>query len=267
MGIPMKKYGLGLLGLTLTSVVAIASANAADMYVPGPVGPGGYKDAPWAPTWAGFYVGANGGYGWSNTNRNITLTDTVTSAFDIFKGADPAGGFGGGQIGYNFQRDHFVFGVEVDLQGSGIGDSVTTSPTRFPGAIGSVTSDLDWFGTVRGRLGYAFDRALIYGTGGFAFGGIHDRVHYDNGVGNNATFNNDNTQTGYVVGGGVEYKIAPAWSVKAEYQYINLGNDQLTSTFVNVPKDGAKLTEIDHTYNTVRVGLNYHIHDEYVPLK
>ncbi len=109
----------GIMGLTLTSVVALASANAADLYR-GPAG-GGYKDGPVdvVDSWTGFYVGVNGGYGWSANGVINGLTD------DAPHGANPEGGFGGGQIGYNWQgiwHPHLVFGVEADIQGSGITD-------------------------------------------------------------------------------------------------------------------------------------------------
>ncbi|MGO8778119.1 MAG: outer membrane protein [Rhodomicrobium sp.] len=196
----------GILAATLTSVVAIASANAADMYVPGP---GGYKDGPAYVTvnWSGLYVGVNGGYGWNDKDSSI------------------AGGFGGGQIGYNLQRGNIVFGVEADLEGA----DITKSGVNATG---------DYFGTVRGRVGYAFDRALVYGTAGFGFGGC-------SGVDcPNTNFD------GWVAGGGIEYKLAPAWSVKAEYQHI-----EATSETPNYGLD------------TFRVGVNYFVGGVYEPLK
>ncbi len=87
----------GILGFALTSAVALAAANAADMYRSPDMG-GGYKDSYVAVNWSGLYAGVNGGYGWSANTDNL----------------DPAGGFGGGQIGYNFQRGNIVFGVEAD---------------------------------------------------------------------------------------------------------------------------------------------------------
>ncbi len=87
-------------------------------------------------------------------------------------------------------------------------------------------SELDWFGTVRGRIGYAFDTSLVYFTGGFAYGGLDNQIDIDHLE--YWRYQNDGTATGYVLGGGYEYKFSLAWSVKAEYQYINLGrNDPL----------------------------------------
>jgi outer membrane immunogenic protein len=209
----------GILAATLTSVVALASANAADMYAGG-----GYKDGPAyvGVNWSGLYVGVNGGYGWSAN------TDWL----------DPTGAFGGGQIGYNFQRGNIVFGIETDIQGSGISDS----------GYGDKSS-LDYFGSVRGRAGYAFDRALVYGTGGFGYGQV-------------TNFGYSELQTGWVAGGGVEYKITPAWSAKAEYQYFDLDAPHSSNTGPLGDGSGNR-TE----FSTFRVGVNYFVGGGYDPLK
>ncbi len=234
----------GLLGLTLTSAMALASANAADLYR-GPAA-GGYKDA-YVPvaTWTGFYAGVNGGYGWDASKIGDTLAPWSIS---------PEGGFGGGQVGYNWQgfyHPNLVLGIEADFQGADIKDFVTVGST-------TVKSSLDYFGTVRGRVGYAFDRALVYATGGLAYGNVTDEL--SGKIDRTVPFSvkDETTRTGYVVGGGLEYKISPAWSAKGEYQYINLGQD-----------DGwAKVTSEDYAVHTFRVGLNYHFGNSiYEPLK
>ena len=115
---------------------------------------------------------------------------------------------------------NFVFGIEADIQGADITGSGTSIGT---GALHG-EDNLDWFGTVRGRVGYAVGAALLYGTGGVAFGGVQDKLTV---VG--ATKSHDATDTGYAAGGGVEYAFAPSWSGKVEYQYINLGNDTVTN--------------------------------------
>jgi outer membrane immunogenic protein len=238
----MKMYRVGLLAFTLTSVVALASANAADMY-PAPAGPGGYKDAPYVASWTGFYVGLNGGYGW-----NAKHSDDLV---------DPTGGFGGGQIGYNWQgmwHPNLVLGIEADFQGAGISDSVTGSSLLGPATL---KSELEWFGTVRGRLGYAFGSALLYGTGGFAYGSVKNSL--STVIGN---ISQSETQTGWVAGGGVEYKIAPAWSAKAEYQFLSLDASDPNGAGPLGVGSGDR-TEV-HTF---RVGVNYFFGRGYAPLK
>jgi outer membrane immunogenic protein len=260
----MKKWGLGLLGLTLTSVVAIASANAADMYVPGP---GGYKDGPVyvANTWAGFYVGINGGYGVEANSKNITYTAPVTGFVGTSDGFDTRGGFGGGQIGYNWQSGHLVFGIEADIQGSGLKDQFNVTVASNGGPLGvNARQELDFFGTVRGRLGFAFDRTLIYATGGLAYGGVNDHILLANG-GATALLSKDVTETGFAIGGGLERYFSSAWSGKFEYQFIDLGREHLSGTSTN----GVflKSSGIDETFHTFRIGLNYHIGPSYEPLK
>jgi outer membrane immunogenic protein len=246
----------GLLAATLTSVVALSSAYAADIYR-APEGVS-YKDTPYvAVNWAGFYAGVNGGYAWSEHSDQLAYTKAPA-----FYGLSPEGGFGGGQIGFNWQgmwHPHLVLGIEADIQGAGVNASGSDAAGL------KYKSDLDWFGTVRGRIGYAYDRALVYATGGFAYGGVQNTVLNSGALGGPAKF--DDVATGYVLGGGIEYKFSPAWSVKAEYQYINLGkNDPVTAsgkTFSSVPTT----TLTDDAYHTVRAGLNYHFGDTYAPLK
>src|SRR5262245_31203276 len=175
----------------------------------------------------------------------------------------PDGGFGGGQIGYNWQgvwHPHLVLGVEADFQGADISDRRTD---KFGDIL---QSKLDWFGTVRGRLGYAFDRTLVYGTGGFAFGGIEKLGDFSPFPFADNVAKVDKTATGYVVGGGIEYKVTPAWSVKAEYQYINLGqNDPKFQSGLSFKRVGN--TVDDDAFHTVRAGINYHFGGGYEPLK
>ena len=192
--------------LAAASVVALtAAANAADMYRPAEAG---YKDTPFVGVnWSGLYFGVNGGYAELNNNTNYN------------------GGFGGGQVGYNIQRGNLVFGVETDIQGS----SITASGAH---------STLDYFGTVRARAGYAFDRALVYGTGGYAYGGTH------------CSACSSNTGDGWAAGGGVEYKINPSWSVKGEYERVEFTSDHPSAAF-----------------DTFRVGVNYFVGSTFEPLK
>jgi outer membrane immunogenic protein len=252
-------------GVSVVALLAPGQANAADMYrAPEPFVGGGYKDPP-AASWTGFYVGVNGGYAWNATNQDVVATNAahVTATF---AGAQPEGGFGGGQIGYNWQgiwHPHLVLGVEADIQGAGIEDTRRSGPSG--GVIADAKSNTDWFGTVRGRIGYAFDRTLIYGTGGFAFGNVDSRLDaVVPSVGTIARHND--TQTGYAAGGGLEYKINSTWSVKGEYQYINLGDEKLAGVGVGATF-GITTKDITTDFHTVRAGLNYKFGSSYEPLK
>jgi outer membrane immunogenic protein len=126
---------------------------------------------------------------------------------------------------------------------------------------------LDFFGTVRGRLGFAFDRFLVYGTGGFAYGGINDTLFVTDGIAS-ANLRKDETQTGWVAGAGAEYALDRHLSLKVEYQRIDLGSDRMSAPVV--PVNGTIITSsrIDHAFDTVRVGLNYRFgEDRYAPSK
>ncbi len=120
------------------------------------------------------------------------------------------GGFGGGQIGYNYQIDRILLGFEADLQGADIGGDKSVTASLSNGhyeGIADAKSTLDYFGTVRGRIGYTFDRALIYATGGFAYGGVKDTLAVTavshGSVSPSSSVSSDGTATGYVVGGGL----------------------------------------------------------------
>ena len=175
------------------------------------------------------------------------------------------------------QNGRLVFGVEADIQGSGISGSTSASAAAWPDGTTSPTStikaksELDDFGTLRGRLGYTFEHTLVYVTGGLAYGNTKDTLsltEYVTATTQTQSKTADTTRTGYVLGAGAEYFLNPAWSVKAEYQYIDLGSEtlKLNYTYTDGSTQNAKLTA-DHTYNTVRVGLNYHVGAVYAPLK
>jgi outer membrane immunogenic protein len=178
--------------------------------------------------WTGLYIGANIGYGWGRDTAGGTSTNLN-------------GVIGGGQIGYNWQMNNLVFGVETDFQGSGQRASAS-------GVIGvtpvTVTERIRYFGTVRGRLGYAWDRTLLYVTGGYAY----TNVGGDLTVGA-ATASSNTTKSGYALGAGLEYAFAGPWSAKLEYLYVDSGTTTLTVAGVSGDV---------HVKNHIgRVGINY----------
>lgn len=216
----MKKIllsSVALLGLT-------AGAMAADL--PSRRAPAPIVAAAPIFTWTGFYVGVNAGVGFNNGDDDIVFgTDTIFADSD-----DDASFVGGAQVGYNYQMGSFVVGVEGDLQWADFGS--TTYDFTGIGTGGLYTTDSsDWFGTVRGRVGVAFDRALIYATGGWAF--------------------TDN-RNGWVVGGGLEYAFTNNLSAKLEGLYVNLDSDDFT-----VPGVVGTFSTGDTDFGVVRAGLNY----------
>lgn len=264
----MKKL---ISGLAFAVAFAAASqANAADI---APV----YKAPPPVVVtynWTGFYVGGNAGYGWSNNDAALAPSPDATShAFwnpAFAAGAAPSkfslgpdGFIGGGQVGYNWQTGAWVFGLEADLQGADISasQSIATNvasafvPGQFTGS-----QKLDWFGTARGRVGWAANNFLAYATGGFAYGHVKYGLNFAfPGSNDFQTISASNTATGWTVGGGFEWGAWSNWTFKVEYLYVDLGNESLVSVAsgraANLPTN---LTmNFDNQYHIVRAGLNY----------
>jgi outer membrane immunogenic protein len=215
------------LAIGLAAVATAAPASAADLGRP-------YTKAPAMvspmPTWAGFYLGAMGGYASENA--------------DVFA---MKGGFGGGTIGYNWQlpASQFVFGIEVDAAGASIKDSLTAD--LGGGVLATEELKINSFGSVTGRAGFALDAALIYAKGGFAWANRKDTVSVP-GLG---AFSDSQSHTGYTLGGGLEYLFTPNWSAKGEYMYTSLG-----SKTYNLGGDLFDSGTID--FHTIKVGVNYH---------
>ena len=180
----------------LAALGLVATANAADL--PGRHGYGPQRVLAPVYNWTGFYIGINGGGAWGDAKWDSVGT------FDV------SGAMIGGTIGYNWQAAQFVFGLEGDLDWTNING--TTSAAC---AFGCKTSN-NWLATVRGRIGYTFDRFLPYITGGFALGNIKaSQPGFAGG---------DDTNAGWTAGAGFEFAIAnTGWSAKAEYLYVDLG--------------------------------------------
>jgi len=197
-----------LLGAALAALACAAvPARAADL----PRGPylsdtyGGYN-------WTGFYAGLNVGYDWgSATNTNLS----------------PSGFAGGAQGGFNWQAGSIVLGGETDLQVSGASDNAGAFKFSNP-----------WFGTLRGRAGYALNNILFYGTGGLAYGG---------GKAELAGLSESHSAIGWTAGGGLEVGLTRRWTVKAEYLYVDLGAQNYA------------ITGLSHeiTANVLRFGANF----------
>ncbi len=232
---------------------------------------GGLKDdaVSAAPSWAGYYLGVNGGGGWGDSN-SLIFTDTVPGTGDAGT-FQRKGGFGGIEIGNNWQGgsalgNSWVLGMEADFQASEINNRFARTESYFGQTFFKAKQGIDYFGTARARIGYALGNALIYGTGGIAYGNVITKIRLNNlsGQGFTNSLRDVETEPGYAVGGGAEYIFAPGWSAKLEYQYIDLGEQNLN----NVASDGAvDRTKVDNNFSTLRFGLNYHLPNNEAPLK
>jgi outer membrane immunogenic protein len=219
------RYTASLALAFATLVGAAGATSAADLRRrPPPPAPAPYV-APYY-NWTGFYIGISGGGAWGNSNW------INTGDFDL------SGGLVGGTIGYNWQTGPWVFGIEGDLSWTNI------KGHSFVGCAPGCETENSWLGTVRGRIGYAFDRVLPYATGGLAFGNIKANIGGFTGA--------DETNAGWTIGGGVEFALPANWTAKVEYLYVDLGDFScggVCGVF------GA--ANPSFTTSIVRAGLNY----------
>ncbi len=187
--------------------------------------------------WTGPYVGVHLGYGQGDSDTYVNplpLPRIPNDQAPLTLRTGPGGITGGVQAGYNYQMGCFVAGIEADFSGSGMSGSQSVSPIllnnggTFPGVV-SAHENTNWFGTLRPRLGYTVKpTVLIYATGGLAYGNVSYSANTDFGAGFNsypASFST--TNVGWALGGGVEYAISKHWTVKAEYLYMDLGNESV----------------------------------------
>ena len=228
-------------GVFLAGLFSLQSAVAADMPIKAP-----YAAPPaMAFNWAGPYAGLVGGYIWGHS-RHCDTPAFCTNGFDV------DGMTVGGQLGVNWQWNNWVLGAEADISYANAKGSTTTVPPPFGFGCGTAVptcrTQLDWFGTVRGRVGRAFDRWLPYLTGGYAFG----HLYADLGV---PATSASGTKSGWTAGAGIEYAFAgPHWSAKLEYLYVDL--DDLFYDTAQVC-GRRSCTAVDNHFNILRLGVNY----------
>jgi outer membrane immunogenic protein len=234
--------------ILIAAALALAAggqALAADLPQPAPPpprAPATYVPVP-APvfTWTGIYLGVNGGYAFGDSSWS-TIGLTPTGNFST------SGYLIGGTLGGNYQWGQFVLGIEGDGDWTNLNG--TTFVTGGSGCGPGCETKSDWLATVRGRAGYAFDRILIYGTGGAAFGNLQAAV-------GSLPFSSS-TQTGWTAGGGVEFAFTPNLTAKIEYLYVDLGNQSCAAASCGLSGGGGTLpTSVSLTENVVRAGINY----------
>ena len=215
-----------------------------------------------APNWSGFYLGINGGGAWGRSRYDFTTSGTTTGNFDI------NGAMAGGTIGFNVQSGAVVWGIEGDLDWTNIrgtnsnrptapavGGFVCNGPVAAGGTGFTCATENDWLATARGRLGWAAPGGWMpYITGGAAFGNARARITSDPAL---AVFAGQNDiRVGWTAGGGVEWMLgamAPNWSVKAEYLYVDLGKESCGLGNCSA----LTATNMRFQTHTVKAGINY----------
>ena len=206
----MSRIALG--AAALIAATWTASVEAADLYY-GSRAPYTVNQPLNIYSWAGPYLGGNLGWAWGSVDNSVTR---------------PSGFVGGAQAGYNFfQTGPWVFGVEGDLQATGASD--TFAPWKFSNP---------WFGTVRGRAGYAFNNILFYGTAGLAFGELR---------GETFGLSETHTNAGWTAGLGAEFGLTPNWSTRFEFLFVDLSDSNFTITGV----------QNGYHFGLLRAGVNY----------
>jgi outer membrane immunogenic protein len=208
-------------------------------------------------SWTGVYVGGQIGYAWGNDHADVlrfapAIPAGVFLAHNTFSDS-PSGVIGGAHVGYNLQINQWVLGIEGTVDGTSLKKTVFV-PFLANGVTETTRSEIQ--GSIRGRIGWAFDRVLVYATGGAAFGGITNTY----AIPQPAFFLSNSfatTKVGWTVGAGLEYAITDNWSVRAEYRYSDFGR-VTDHPFAAVFNPGVVLTSSHHfTQNQVQVGFSY----------
>ncbi|UZE50041.1 outer membrane protein [Rhodopseudomonas sp. P2A-2r] len=209
--------------------------------------------------WSGFYLGVNAGVGVGRDLTRLSIPARSSEQTHL----SPFGAIGGIQAGYNWQIKNWVLGLEADIQGAGQQDDACLFVCSATNRV-QLDRKLDWFGTVRGRIGYTTGPVLGYFTGGFAYGNVKTSIVETatpatfGGLApavSTGTFVNEQVRTGYAIGSGVEAALGGNWTGKLEYLYLDLGSRTGSYTFATVPHT----VDTNYRDNIFRAGLNYRI--------
>jgi len=202
------------------------------------------------PLWTGFYAGVNVGGGFGSSRNAFNIAGFGLPSFET----QLAGAVGGAEAGYNWETGPWVVGLEASFEGSGL-SGARTAPCLPPfcGALtASYEQKLDWFGTLRPRLGYAVGNWLLYATGGGALGEVGADATASAGS-FTATDRRSQTRAGWTAGGGVEVELARNWSARIEYLHVDLGSG--ATTYLSYPpiSNASRVSA-----NVFTAGVNYH---------
>lgn len=245
----MKRVIVSLLAATCLNTAALA----ADL-------PSRRAPAPYiAPifTWTGFYIGVNAGYAFNGDSKlkNVNFSNFSDVNYTVIRNSDDGSFTGGAQAGYNYQMGSVVFGIEADINYAAVEKKyfASTDIAGFAGEL-NAKSEVEWYGTLRPRLGFVpVDRLLVFVTGGLAYGQVKTSATFLDTTGRNVNGSKDDTRVGWTLGAGLEYAITDNVTVKGEYAYVDLGDKNRTWTngidFLTVKEET--------NFHVVRAGLNY----------
>ncbi len=191
--------------------------------------------------WTGPYVGGNAGIAILDGSARVTLPGSVTN-FEL----DDTGFTFGGQIGYNWLHDDFVFGVEADINYLDVGDRGIVPLTT----TGAFSLDSDWYATIRARGGMVMDKTLFYATAGLALMDADLRTQAIAAAAVAGSASDSDVLLGFAVGAGIEHSFSEKWSAKLEYLYMNFESDSLSAAFATA--------RVNPDLHVIRAGINYH---------
>jgi outer membrane immunogenic protein len=221
--------------------------------------------------WVGPYIGFSLGYSFADVDGGLAVfqpnSNVPYATGPLSYSVDPGGPFAGLQLGVNGRRGPLFLGLELDIQAA---DITATSSTDFaPPSVFAfnyrATTSIDRFATLRARLGIASDDTLLYLTGGLAVGHVTYDAKYlitSGAPGGFADLKSESTQVGYALGAGIEHALSRSWSLKLEYQFINLGDQHAEGGlhFANgIPSNEKVTSDFSTELHTVRLGLNFHL--------
>ena len=208
-------------------------------------------------SWSGFYVGVDGGFG-SSIRAPALQADWPGVASGRLAASSMGGGLGGVQAGYNWQgllAEGLVFGIEGDLDYDKMGATLSGAGA---GAIEARTG-LNSFGTLKGRVGYAWDRVLLYATAGLAFGDIENTILYKDSLGQSFSVDAEATKIGFAAGGGIGLSLTPKWSLKVDYELLHLEGFSASGSAGDGTSTMVRTTDFGHDYQIIKAGLDYHV--------
>jgi outer membrane immunogenic protein len=266
--------GCGTVRYKLLSLLAVGFSlgasplvRAADLPLKAPL-----MAPPSAYNWAGWYVGGNIGYGWGDSSApNVSFVDPgaivgfapyFAAGGNVIPHLHPDGVVGGGQIGFNWQMSpNWVAGLVTDFQGSGMkaaASNAVAPPGGLPLSVQSNSENIDWFGTVRAKFGYAQNNWLLYATGGLAYGQVATAGSFV-GPGSPLAFagSTSTTKAGWAAGAGLNYGLTRNWIVGVEYLYVDLGRVSYTETQPAVAPAASLSVSNRAATQVARVSLDY----------
>ncbi len=259
--------------LTISAAFAALLGGTIAAQADGMYGQASYKDAVAVTpfSWTGLYFGGSVGFGAGTTENNsdgslLIRDQEVFSLPLVNEDSDLNGAVYGLHVGYNIQRGHLVYGLEATLSGADLDSSRSCGLL----SVFKCESELDYYGTVVGRLGYAVDKTLFYVTGGLAYGEVSNNLSLEALGFKLPLVKDEETAVGWTAGIGIEHAMTDRFIVRIEYAHIDLGDDSASKTFDFGPLGLKVDNKTDLEFDTIRIGASYklgHRHEALEPLK